>query len=408
MTRNRRIPRLWVRLLFFSAAVALLWPLPFSPGISKIPIQASPFVAFCFIPAEHTIQTAAIIGLVFTVIVFFRKRYFCRYVCPTGLLLDGAARIGARKVAWWKRLPSIGTYIFIVTIAGAAVGYPLLLWMDPLAVFSSAVSVRNAEGAIAGALAIILPALLFIITLILGDIWCARLCPLGAMQDLLAKAGSLVLPRNKKPSAESDNKKKKQSLSPPTRRAFLSVAAGIGFGFLARGIGRARGEMAPLRPPGSSEEEVFAGLCVRCGNCIRTCPTKIIRTDTGQAGISGLLAPVVRFEEDYCLEDCQACTSVCPSGALEELSLEQKRRYKIGEALLDGSRCFLVQGVNDCDICIRSCPFDAIEVYWDEDLYVAYPNIDPDKCNGCGACEVYCPTPDVKAIRVWKTENTIP
>jgi ferredoxin len=116
-----------------------------------------------------------------------------------------------------------------------------------------------------------------------------------------------------------------------------------------------------------------------------------------------LLAPTVRFEKEYCVEECNACTKACPSGALQNLSLKQKHGYIIGEAMLDASLCFLVRGVNDCDICVRSCPFDAVHIYWDEDSYVAYPVVDPLKCNGCGACEVYCPTGDVKAIKVWKS-----
>jgi formate hydrogenlyase subunit 6/NADH:ubiquinone oxidoreductase subunit I len=47
-----------------------------------------------------------------------------------------------------------------------------------------------------------------------------------------------------------------------------------------------------------------------------------------------------------------------------------------------------------------ACPFDAIKVIWDKEAYEAHPVADPLKCNGCGACEVYCPTGDIKAIRV--------
>jgi NAD-dependent dihydropyrimidine dehydrogenase PreA subunit len=50
----------------------------------------------------------------------------------------------------------------------------------------------------------------------------------------------------------------------------------------------------------------------------------------------------------------------------------------------------------------RTCPFDAVHIHWDDRRYVAYPLIDVYKCNGCGACEVACPTEGIKAIRVWK------
>jgi ferredoxin len=118
-----------------------------------------------------------------------------------------------------------------------------------------------------------------------------------------------------------------------------------------------------------------------------------------------LLAPLVRYEKKYCLEDCNACTQVCPSGALQALDLKQKRTYAIGEALVDLSLCVLALERMDCDACMRSCAFEAVRIHWDEDRYIAYPVVDRGRCNGCGACEVACPAYDTKAIRVWKRTN---
>ncbi len=230
-----------------------------------------------------------------------------------------------------------------------------------------------------------------------GQIWCARICPLGGSQDLLAAAGSLW---KSKPDAAKTAAP--VSIGFLARRSFLMGAAGIGIGFWGERLGAARGEHAPLRPPGAVDEKHFTGLCIRCGNCVRACPSKIIHADTGQAGIAGLLAPTIRYEKKYCLEDCRACTQVCPSGAIREMDLKQKRRYVIGEALVDGSHCLVPLGRKDCDLCVRACPFDAVHIRWDEERYVAYPVVSTEKCNGCGACEVVCPTNDFKAIRVWK------
>jgi ferredoxin-type protein NapF len=317
------------------------------------------------------------------------------------LLLEGAAKIGFQKSSWWAKWPPLGQYAALLTFAGAAVGYPVLLWMDPLSIFSSSFSIRSVGAILSGILAGFGLIILILLALWSGLFWCARLCPLGGTQELLASARSLWEGRRKRETANA------ASDSPVgigflARRAFLLGAAGTGMGLLAERIGAARGERAPLRPPGAVEEKRFAGLCTRCGNCVRACPSRIIHPDTGQAGVAGLLAPTIRYEKKYCLEDCRACTLVCPSGALQEMSLERKRKYVIGEALVDGSLCLLALGQKDCDACERACPFDAVHIKWDENQYLAYPVVSTDRCNGCGACEVVCPAEKIKAIRVWR------
>ena len=145
-----------------------------------------------------------------------------------------------------------------------------------------------------------------------------------------------------------------------------------------------------LRPPGSIDETRFAGLCIRCGNCIRACPAGIIQPDLGDAGVAGLFAPVVRFQDDYCHEDCHRCTEVCPSGAIAQLSLQQKMNSPIGLAKVDMSICYLADD-RECSICKRECDYGAIEFVWSEEEYIPIPTVDPAKCPGCGRCEVFCP-----------------
>jgi len=403
MRNRRRVTRLLVRLGCFAVAVVLLWPASFWPESSKFIVTASPFVAVCSFIATGVFKASAIVGMLIAAIAVFRKRWFCRYICPTGLLQDGVFRVGIRKRAWWVGCPPVGRYIVIATVAGAIFGYPLLLWMDPLALFSSAFSIRTPlqiPDMVLSAAGLII---LFLLAFTSGDLWCSRICPLGATQELLTE-GRLFFRKKRLRSNSLEVGAAGQGVA-AARRTFLAVAAGIGIGLLAKRTGNSQYEMAPIRPPGSIGEDTFSGLCVRCGNCVRACPSHIIHPDTGQARITGLLAPVIRYEKEYCLENCNACTHVCPSGALQSLSLEQKHHHILGEALVDGKVCFLVQGKSDCDVCVRSCPFDAVQIYWDDDLYVAYPNVDFGKCNGCGACQVYCPTGNVKAIKVWKTEG---
>jgi ferredoxin-type protein NapF len=386
-------------------AGVLLWPLPFCIDSAKFIVQLSPFIAICDGIALRSIGIGTGIGLAFAALGVFKRRWFCRYACPMGLLLDGVAHIGLKKTSWWSRCIPLGRYAALLTIAGALAGYPFLLWMDPLAILSSSFAIRTAGSVLAGILAALGIIVLIGLSLTSGAIWCVRLCPLGGTLDLLASIKQLF---KKQPDAGVSPELTANSNHVPAfggRRSFLFVIAGIGIGILAKRIGAARGENAPLRPPGAVAEAIFAGVCLRCGNCVRACPSKVIRHDTGEAGVAGLLAPSISYDENYCLEDCNACTRVCPSGALQELDLQKKRSYVIGEALVDMSLCVLALGERDCDACKRACPFDAVRIHWDEEQYVAYPVIDRKKCNGCGACEVACPALETKAIRVWKNSN---
>jgi ferredoxin len=392
--------RQYVRLGCFLLATLLLLPFPFWIQSSRIFVQASSFISICTLLAGGTVWLGSILGLVFAVISLIRKRWFCRYICPVGLLLDTVSSVKLPMGIWWKRSPSIGKYIVLLTAAGAIFGYPLFLWMDPLAFLNNAFSAYNATNVLSAIVSLSGIVVLLLLTLTSGDFWCARICPLGATQDLLESIGSFCGNFRKDNRTETRVKAAPGNAFLATRRMFIAVAAGLGFSLVAQKIGQARSDDAPLRPPGAIKEDKFTGLCLRCGNCIRTCPSKIIHPDMGQSGVLGFLSPVVRYESDYCKEKCNACTTVCPSGALESMNLERKNSYVIGKASVDTSLC--LWGVSECNTCVHSCPYEAIKVQWHEEAYESFPGVDPSKCNGCGACEAVCPTGNLKAVKVRK------
>jgi ferredoxin len=189
------------------------------------------------------------------------------------------------------------------------------------------------------------------------------------------------------------------------RRVVLGGLVGAAWAALAK---RTRADVPPtLRPPGArgtgSERRSgpeFVGLCIRCGNCVRACPAKIIEPDRSSPGIAGLLAPIIRFAHDYCREDCTRCTAVCPSGALRPLALPEKRRTPIGLPRVDMDVCLLGDD-HDCAVCRSFCPFEAIKLVFSEADHTLTPQIDAARCPGCGACQVACPTQPRKAIVVY-------
>jgi len=235
MINHRRTPRLYVRLGCLVLATLLACPLPCWMYHSKILVQASPFVTICAILASGALGMGSILGLGFSIAAVVRKRFFCRYICPVGFILDGASKIGFSRTAWWKRCPAIGRYIVLITAAGAVIGYPLLLWMDPLVFFNSTFSIYTASSLITGVLSAAGLIILLLITITSGSLWCARICPLGATQDVLADIGSFLgnLKKGSKKKKTLRNTAVEYSF-PVTRRMLLTIAAGIGLGMWAK------------------------------------------------------------------------------------------------------------------------------------------------------------------------------
>jgi ferredoxin-type protein NapF len=334
------------------------------------------------------------LGLTIGLIVLINHRFFCHWICPVGLCVDGAGWLGGKLGRKPLRGPLLGRWILWLTLGGALLGYPLLLWLDPLAIFANFpfVAQRSRDPVMW------LPAtgfgIIIMISITWPKAWCTKICPLGAFQDILALAR-----RSLQSIIYHKEKADRESIVSLCidRRTVLGITAGAGLAWMTR-AGTAK-ELSPLRPPGAADESQFAGICTRCGNCSRVCPSKVIERDLGQNGWANLLTPVLNFKDDYCREDCIRCTEVCPSGALVPLSLKKKTGIRIGLPHVDMNVCLLADD-RECSACKRWCPYDAIRYVFSEEQYTLIPQIDTQKCNGCGACEAVCPTEPKKAIVV--------
>ena len=410
-------PRRVIQLACFVGSVVLIWPVLPRVLVAAAPRffqQLSPLVVLASSLAARSIGVGAILALIVAIMSSFKKRWFCLYVCPTGFLLENTSRAGLRKTRWWSKCPPIGKYVAILTLVGAVAGYPVLLWMDPLCIFSSPFALNRATNVMSVILVSLGLGVLVAGTFVFGMLWCVRVCPLSGLQDMLFSMRKALWTRLMAMLSPQKLNAAPFGAQGLRRRAFFAVAAGAAgalLGPLARRVGAARYRASDtlLRPPGAVPEDRFTGLCIRCNNCVHACPTKIIHPDTGHeagqpavAGLAGFAAPIVRFDRDYkyCLETCNACTQVCPTGALLPLDLEPKNKFIIGVALVDTNVCLTSLGKKECDACELACPYDAVKITWDEASYNANPVVN-DKCVGCGACEVVCPTSPVKAIRVW-------
>jgi ferredoxin-type protein NapF len=329
---------------------------------------------------------------------------------------------------------SIGPWLVLLTFGGALLGYPLFLWLDPLAIFNGFLNAWRQPIALATLLTGLGLPLLLLLDVIAPRLWCQHICPLGATQDVLVWPRRLgrrnsrceVLPAadeerrvsgnqgpltpalspdggegDRRPgsgkNASTSSRHRRMDGVALGRRWFLGACVGAAGAFAMKSV---RGKIAPpLRPPGSLDEPRFTGVCVRCGNCAQVCPSKIVQPDFGASGVAGFLTPRLRFDEDYCREDCHRCNEVCPSGAIARLSLADKRRNVIGRAVVNLDLCLLAQG-RECTACIQKCPYEAIAMHSADGGFSNEPRVVLDRCNGCGACEAVCPTQPGRAIRV--------
>jgi len=215
---------------------------------------------------------------------------------------------------------------------------------------------------------------------------CVELCPAhGTMFSLF---------RGKK--AEGD------AAALPSRRAFLAAAAGgLTLAGLERsGLGSLLGSEAVrgilwsealIRPPGALPEAVFLARCLRCGLCMRACPTNGLQPAWTAAGPQGVFSPVLVPRRGPCEPDCNQCGRVCPTGAITPLDLAEKRWAKIGGAVVHHNLCLAWAEDKSCMVCHEVCPYGAIEVVQAGEFLTPAPVVKAFKCSGCGYCEQHCP-----------------
>jgi len=284
--------------------------------------------------------SGAVYGIVFivflTILVFFKKRFFCTDICPVGAILGLLSRFSLLQI----KINSNGCKLCHV---------------------------------------------------------CEKVCPTGSIDVKNQTVNNETCIRCFKclthchHSAISYGMKEKKSVSfNPSRRKFI-LSAGIllAFGTAFKGGMELSKNMAAkvkkiILPAGAESQEKFVNRCLNCNLCVKNCPMKILKAADKDV-------PVVHLEygKSFCKYNCHKCAEVCPSGAIKKISLSEKQHTKLATAVINTDTCI------QCGVCVSECPRKIITKERGE-----FPIIDENKCIGCGLCHSVCPMQAISMVPV--------
>lgn len=169
-----------------------------------------------------------------------------------------------------------------------------------------------------------------------------------------------------------------------------------------------------IRPPGALEEQDFINTCIRCGQCMKVCPTNGLHPQMFEYGLDGIFTPRLIPRIGWCEKNCNQCSSVCPSGALETVPIPKKETTVIGTAYILRDFCIPWSDYTDCLVCEEMCPTNKKAIIFKEEqlinkkgekVSVKLPYVLPDICIGCGICENKCPVQGEAAIQVHRPRS---
>lgn len=154
--------------------------------------------------------------------------------------------------------------------------------------------------------------------------------------------------------------------------------------------GNLTGRDSAIRPPWAVAESEFVARCDQCSECVAACPSQLI-----EVANDGL--PFMNFLKSEC-DFCNACARACATGALVYRDEANQPIWSLAATI--EPTCIAFNGVV-CRTCGEHCEATAIRF-----VHVvgrgAMPQVDLERCTGCGACVSVCP---VKAVRMGPAEN---
>ena len=155
----------------------------------------------------------------------------------------------------------------------------------------------------------------------------------------------------------------------------------------------------PITPPGSISIQHFQKHCTSCHLCVSKCPSKVLKPAFLEYGFAGIMQPTMEFEKGFCNYNCNTCSTVCPTNAINSITLDEKRLTQVGKVVFIEELCVVHTDGTSCGACSEHCPTQAVKMIpYKNGLTI--PLIDVEICVGCGGCEYICPIRPFRAIFV--------
>jgi polyferredoxin len=401
-------------------------------------LQLDPLVTIGTMLTTHTLYRGLLWALATVILTIVLGRFFCGWVCPFGSLHQFVGFLGNRKkttpekISLNKYRKAQGIKYFVLVFFLSASAFPSIAaslqtgLLDPillvtrsfnlvlLPIFDGATRFYTGVWLI---FAIFLTAIL--LNLVIPRFYCRFVCPLGALFGIIDRfaiwrigkntsecincklceksceggcepAGQMrisecvlcfnclddcrheVISYQTRPSLAGEIRNPDIS-----RRGFiLSLVSGVLAIPAVRLSGKLRGNWyyRVIRPPGALAEEEFLKRCIKCGQCMRICPTNVIQPGGIEGGLENLWTPVLnnRIGSSGCQLNCVACGQICPTSAIRPISLSEKLGtgefaeagpIRLGTAFIDRGRCLPWAMDKPCIVCEENCPVSPKAIY---------------------------------------------
>jgi MauM/NapG family ferredoxin protein len=466
MKNLRRISQILFLALFFYLFIQTEYKGSDELGFPvKFFLDFDPLIALSVLLATHAVKAVFLFSLITITVTIFFGRVFCGWVCPLGTMntIVGWFRMRRGRPTpddgRFPRLRPVKYFILVFILVAAVFGWNSAGILDPISLTIRSLAIgynpgvnRVVRSILDAAYAIDLPGIspaadavystmvgtilafeqpvfrqmipiALIFSVILGlnllapRFWCRYLCPLGAMLGIIGARQMMArvdVSSEKCVSCGTCNRTCQGDATPfpPGQwasRECLGAAALLSVPIVALGEHRERTHPELIRPPGALPEKDFVKTCVKCGECMKVCLTNGLQPTFHQAGLEGLWTPILVPKLGYCEYHCNLCSQVCPTGAIQEITLKEKQKTKIGLATFDRSRCIPYTYNRNCGVCEEHCPAKGKAIRFEDEesidqrgrpFVLKKPYMVPQICIGCGICENKCPVVDIPAIRV--------